>query len=175
MKICASLIDTEFEPHPIHEERKISRALVYDENGKFAFHHLCGDDIFGHRDYLETPGGGVDNGETYEEAVIRECKEEIGYDVEVVAPIGEIDDYYNLIGRKNLNHYFLCKRVGPYKGRHFVSSGDKIIKETLYLPLAEALKRYKDYATTPIAKLVYKRESIIIEEAMKDFPGLSGK
>ncbi len=32
----------------------------------------------------DTPGGGVDEGETKEEAVVRECKEEIGVDVVVI-------------------------------------------------------------------------------------------
>jgi len=34
--------------------------------------------------FFECPGGGIDPGETVIEAVVRECKEETGYDVEVI-------------------------------------------------------------------------------------------
>lgn len=170
MKILGTLTDEEFPKRTITETRNVARALVYDDEGLFSFHHLCGDDAFGHRDYLETPGGGVENGESFETGVVRECLEELGYKVEVIAPLGEVIDYYNLIGRKNINKYFLCHKVGNFLGLHFVSLGDRIIKETLSLPLAKALSLYKNYATTPIARLVYNRESLVIEELMRTFP-----
>ena len=39
------------------------------------------------RDYWTPPGGLVDKGETFEEACIRETKEEVGVEVEIVAPL----------------------------------------------------------------------------------------
>lgn len=171
MKILAKLLDNEFPKSEITDTRNIARALVYDEEGNFAFHRIEGMDIFGDRRYFETPGGGVDEGETLEQAVIRECAEELGYQVIIVRPLGEIDDFYNLIHRENLNHYFLCKRVGPYLGTHFVSQGDTLIKETVWISLCKALELYGNAATTPVARLVNNRESLVIKEAMKDLRG----
>lgn len=165
MKILANLLDNQFPTAPIKENRDIARALVCDEKGNFAFHHIIGDDIFGHRDYYETPGGGVDKGENELEAVKRECLEEIGYRIEIIAPIGEVIDYYNLLGRKNLSHYYLAKRVGGFLGRHFVSEGDKMIKETKWISLSKAQELYLLSDVTPIARLVYAREVPVIKEA----------
>jgi 8-oxo-dGTP diphosphatase len=165
VKILANLLDNQFPSSPIKENRDIARALVFDEEGHFAFHHIKGNDIFGLRDYYETPGGGVDKGENELQAVKRECYEEIGYQIQVVAEIGEVIDYYNLIGRKNLSHYYLAKRVGPFLGRHFVSKGDSMIEKTIWISLEKAEELYNSSSITPIARLVYAREVPVIKEA----------
>lgn len=40
--------------------------------------------------YYTLPGGGIDAGETGDQAVIRECKEETGYTVEIIEPVGRV-------------------------------------------------------------------------------------
>lgn len=57
------------------------------------------------RHYFSFPGGGIDEGETPEEAAIREAKEELGIEVVIVQKIAEV------IFRKNHQHYFLAKRI----------------------------------------------------------------
>ncbi len=165
MKILGSYQDYEYPYKGIYESRNIARAILMNEEGKFYFHHLFGNDLFGHRDYYETPGGGVEKGETLIEALKRECLEEVGYDIEVIAPIGEVIDYYNLIHRKNNNHYFLAKVKGEQKPIHFVSRGDSLIQETIAVSLKEAKSLYSVKAVTPIARLVCQRELTVLEKA----------
>lgn len=165
MRVIKRLLDKEYPYVKTKETRAIVRALLLVDKDKFLFHHLYGDDIFGHRDYLETPGGGVEEGEDLLKALKRECLEETGYQIEIIAPIGIIEDYYNLIERKNINHYYLVRAVGEKKPVHFVSKGDAFIKETLALTLDEASSLYKEKAVTPIARLLYNRELPVIEEA----------
>ncbi|PIR04402.1 MAG: hypothetical protein COV59_00965 [Candidatus Magasanikbacteria bacterium CG11_big_fil_rev_8_21_14_0_20_39_34] len=46
--------------------------------------------------FFECPGGGIDPGESVIEAVIRECREETGYDVEVsdITPFTATESFY---------------------------------------------------------------------------------
>ena len=89
-----TLLDEEYPFTGFTHTRKIARAILLFPEG-IAIHTLHRDDKFGNQTYLETPGGGVDEGESFEEAVIRECLEETGYQVEVIDPILEVEDAYN--------------------------------------------------------------------------------
>ena len=70
MSIALSLKDTFYPYEGYDHERKIARAIVMDDKGDFAIHHLHRVDIFGDVRYPETPGGGVDEGESYEDACL---------------------------------------------------------------------------------------------------------
>lgn len=177
MRLLASLKDNEFPYKGIKVTRNVVRALVLDENGNVALHHVYGmmGEEFGLRDYYETPGGGVKDNESFEAALKRECLEELGYEIEIIAEIGEIDDYYNLLERKNLNHYYLCQRVGSQKELHFASRGDQLIEKTVWVPFSEAKRLYESHKGAPLALLVFNREYQILLEGEKILNNLRAK
>lgn len=137
--------------------RRVARAFVF-EGGRLLIHLIRRDDLFGKASYPETPGGGAKAGESYEEALRRECLEELGRDVEVLCCLGEVEDEYAIIGKKNLNRFFLCRAKGEPVKRHLVSKGDSLIAKTLSLTLEEAIRLYESNASTPIYELVKRRE-----------------
>ena len=147
--------------------RKVARAIVLDEENRIAVHEIYRNDMFCDQRYYETPGGGVDEGESYEEAVCRECEEELGYRVEIVAPLADVKDYYNLIGRENHNRFFLVRRKEEV-GKHFASSGDLFIQRTLYLPIDEAIRLYEQQEDTLVSKLVKQRELPVLRLAKEE-------
>ena len=162
-----SLIDDQYPFTGVTHVRPIARALVLDEQNRVAIHVVERDDIFCAQRYFETPGGGLEEGESFEEAVVRECKEEIGYVVEPLCCLGEVEDYYNLIGRKNINRYFLARRKEQV-GIHHASQGDEFIKQTLYLPIDEAIALYESQSKELVAGLVRQRELPILMAAKEE-------
>lgn len=160
MNIINEFHDDQYPKKGNWKNREVARAIVMDENGNFAVHKIRRDDAFGKYEYYETPGGGVDEGENPSEAVIRECEEELGYKIEIIQELGIIKDEYALIGRRNINYYFLAKRK-EFVGKHFVSEGDNFIAETLYLPIDEIIDLYEKLPDKDIPLLLKRRELLI--------------
>ncbi len=151
--------DDQFPFLGVKEDRPIARAIVLDEENRIALHTIrrFDFDMPYEQVYFETPGGGIDEGETPEIAAIRECKEELGYEIELICPLAIVDDYYNVIYRHNINHYFLARRKKKV-GVHFVSEGDTLIQETKYYPLEEAIRLMEGQDDKYISGLVRQRE-----------------
>lgn len=79
-------------------KRESSRCLIFKDNKVLL--------IYRERDgekYYVFPGGKIEENETKEECIIRECKEELGI---TVKPIKYI---YQVIGEDFIQHFFLCK------------------------------------------------------------------
>lgn len=64
-------------------------------------------------DKLWFPGGAIEEGETDEEAVKREVKEETGIDVEVTELLTEVESYFYYdpldVAWQQFSHFYLCK------------------------------------------------------------------
>lgn len=81
--------------------RVSSRAIIF-LGGKVLLIHRVRDSL----EYWVTPGGKVEEGETLEEAVKREVKEEIGIDVDVGEKVLEVTN--RVYDENNEQHFFLC-------------------------------------------------------------------
>ena len=164
-EIYIKLKDEEWDFEYTDHDRQIVRAIVFDDSGNFYFVRVDRDDDFGRAVLIETAGGGVENGEDFHSAILRELKEELGVEVEVLCKIGVVDDYYNLIHRHNINNYYLCK---------ITSFGDKNLTQdeiecfhlsTLKLKYEEAVAEYERCSSTKLGRLVANRELPILRHA----------
>lgn len=148
----------------ITHTREIARAILHDENNNVCLEKIVDDDGFGPRDYYETPGGGIKPGESHEQALHREIEEEVGYKCEVIKFIAEVDDYYNLIYRKNHNYFYLVKVKG--KAKQQLEPDEKIrIADIIWVPIDEAIKLYENMQNVLVGKIVKQRELPILKLA----------
>lgn len=84
--------------------RPTSKGFVIDTNGSICLLQVG--------DFYGLPGGGIEDGETPEQAFIRECKEEIGCDVHIEKKLGVALQVRDRTAKKYEIHYFVAKVVG---------------------------------------------------------------
>ena len=166
-EVTIHLQDDEWELEYIDHDREIVRAIVFDDAGYYYFVRAERNDDFGEAILVETSGGGVESGEDLHAAIVRELKEELGVNVDILCKIGVVSDYYNLIHRHNINNYYLCKAV---------SFGDKNLTQdevecfhlsTLKLTYDEAIQEYETRAVTKLGRLVANRELPVLRQGKK--------
>lgn len=162
MKLINDLKDDQYEFKGVKEVREIVRAILLDENDNVCLEYIYDDDMFGHRDYYETPGGGIKSGETHIEALKREIEEEVGYHIEVLGEIGEVKDYYNLIYRRNHNYFYLVRRLDKCE-QHLEPDEKQRIKKIIWVNIDDAISLYENMQNELVGKLVKQRELPILK------------
>lgn len=164
-QIMLELSDNEWPLEYTDHDRVIARAIVFDDDGYFYFVRAERDDIFGRATLIETSGGGVESGEALEAAILRELGEELGVSARVLCKLGVVSDYYNLIHRRNINNYFLCK-VCSFGEKHLTEDEIKAFHlSTLKLTYDEAIAEYELRASTKLGRLIANRELPILRAA----------
>lgn len=120
-------IETELDDSE-YSERTTVKVILFDEDNNVA---LVG------TKFRLLPGGGVEEDETLEEAVVRECMEEVGCDVVVEGKVGVIEEFRAKTARRQVTHCFVARVVGE-KGVPTTEQEDEQGIETEWMPLADA-------------------------------------
>ena len=127
-------------------------------------------------DYFVFPGGGMNEGETPEQAAIRETMEELGIEVVIKQKVAEIN-----LGPKSRQIYFLVKHVsgefGTGTGEEFTDSDPNDPDEGIYVPIwmpIHELPQHANIYPTELSRLVVKsvqegwhRKPLVITEKSK--------
>jgi len=98
--------------------RRSARAVVFDKDGKIGLLYVS------NRGYYKLPGGGIENSEAIEDALKRECLEEIGCNVVVKGEVGRIVEYRNHIGVEQESLCYIAEVVGE-KGEPKLEADEK--------------------------------------------------
>ena len=91
------------------KERGASRAVLLNENGQV---HLM---FVSKHGYHKLPGGGIDDGETIEQAMHRELMEEVGCKAEIVAELGIVEEFRSYDDNDllhQISYCYLAKQIG---------------------------------------------------------------
>ena len=169
------LQDKEWPLDYIDHDREIVRAIVFDQSGMFYFIRLDRNDEFANAALIETSGGGVEPGEDFHTALLRELREELGAEVEILCKIGVVSDYYNLIHRHNINHYFLCKVTAWGEKNLTQDEKERFHISTLKLTYEEALHEYERCSSTKLGRLISNRELPILHQTKELLDTLTGQ
>jgi len=135
--------------------RLATRGIIFDKNNNIALLHQLSEDWYG------LPGGGVEDGEDFEQGLIRECKEEIGCTIEIRSLLGktiEIRKQDNFISE---NHGYIVSIVGE-KGnpdKEDYTSYSAIV----WVPLKEAIHLIE--STSDQESLHGNRDVVFLKEA----------
>ena len=170
MKQILHLKDDQYPYSYIDHVRYVSRGILLNEKNEIALNKLHGFDSFGSRNYYETPGGGKKDKETIRDALIREMREETGYEVEIIKELGMINDYYNLIHRNNRNYYFLCK-IRQFVGKTLEDYENSMIEKLVWVSIDKAIELYEQMDVSGVAILVKNRELPILKKVKKILEG----
>jgi len=116
--------------------RRAVRGVVFDSENNVALLHAKNEG------YYSIPGGGVDNEETCEEAIVRECKEEVGCDVEIVTYIGTTLEYRKGNNLLNESWGYVVKIIRGKGLPFFVGDESEAEKNSIliWVSITEAIK-----------------------------------
>jgi 8-oxo-dGTP diphosphatase len=133
---------------------RIRAGIILIQDGKVAL-------IERHRagiDYYVFPGGGVDEGETPEQAAVREAMEELGMEVVIKQKIAEIQ-----LGQKSRQFYFLAEQTGGVfgtgTGEEYSDTDPNDPDEGVYIPIwmpITELALHENIHPGDVSKLVLK-------------------
>lgn len=108
--------------------------------------------------YFVFPGGGVDEGESSEQAAIREAMEELGIEVAIKQKVAEIR-----LGQKSRQVYFLVEQIGGKFGtgigEEYTDSDPQDPDEGIYTPiwmLIDELSLHTNIHPADLSKLVIR-------------------
>lgn len=109
-------------------------------------------------DYFVFPGGGVDEGESPEQAAIREAMEELGIEIAIKQKVAEVQ-----LGKRSRQIYFLVEQTGGEfgtgKGEEFTDSNPDHPQQGIYIPiwmLIDELPQYTNVYPADVSRLVVK-------------------
>lgn len=145
--------------------REASRAVVFDGDNNVAVFHAT------KNNYYKLPGGGIEQGEDRQEALKRECQEEIGCDIEVIGELGCIIEYRAEQNLRQVSYCYVARVVGE-KGLPHLEAGE--IAEgfqTEWLPYGEAKKLLEGSSPTVYeGKFMVARDLAFLEAAASQLP-----
>lgn len=119
---------------------RIRAGIVLIQDGKVALieRHRAG------MDYFVFPGGGVNDGETPEQAAVREAMEELGIEIAIKQKITEIQ-----FGQKSRQVYFLVEQsggeFGTGVGEEYTDSDPEDPEEGIYIPIWMPIEKLSEY------------------------------
>jgi len=109
MKLIKHIEDWEITNKETIKTREASRAILFDENNLIPLLFVS------KHNYHKLPGGGIDRWETKKEALIRECLEEVGCEIEIISEIWKITEFKSQKKLYQTSYCYTWKIISKWK------------------------------------------------------------
>lgn len=150
--------DNEIKTYAI---RNASRAVVFDSENNIALM------FFSRENFHKLPGGGIDEGENEQEALIRECKEEAGVAIEIINEIGIISEIKKHSKTIQNSYCYRAKVIGEKNIPEFTQKEIEAGVQLLWVMPTIAYKLVKaDGQKTLAGKYINTRELTILKQIL---------
>lgn len=113
-------------------------------------------------DFYLTPGGGVEEGETLEEACIREAKEEAGLLVKPIKQIAVLDTNYPRV--KIQHNYFICELISENNGTEHTTQEEDQNLELKWMTLPQVKHAFSTHSELIKYDAWMQREYVVLCE-----------
>lgn len=143
--------------------RKSARAILLNDKGEVSIQHIT------KHDFYKFPGGGVEIGETEEEALKREVLEEVGCEVTIVKELGIVIEYHTSDNLLHISYGYLCKVKGDIGEPQYEEDEIDDEFEPVWKTMDEAIELTGKHSPdeSDIANFIITREKAFLEEAKK--------
>lgn len=150
--------------NPFH--RKASRGIVLDSEDNMAVFYKK------NKNQYKLPGGGLEDNETFEEAFIREVKEEVGCEVKITGCLGYIEEYKTKSNYVQTSYIFVGKIINKLENLELTKMEQDEGGERLWMKPEQTLMKMKEnynklkaseYTNLYSTKIVAKRDIKILE------------
>ena len=151
--------------------RKGARGIIINHDGKIAVFNKV------NKNEYKLPGGGINDGETPEEAFKREALEETGCEIEIVKSLGTIEEHKSLENFKQISYIFVAKVLNDNHELNLTKKEKNEGSQILWLPKKEALDLITNcienineskYENLYHSKFIFLRDSFILRYYMNE-------
>lgn len=164
MKLLKEISDKDIKENPVtctgkYGLRRAARAVVINDLGQVALMHAS------KSGYFKLPGGGIESGEGIYDALIREIREEVGVEIDILSDIGVIIEYRDEIEFLQISYCYYCKARDGYNKPNFTEEEMEEGFELLWMTIDEAIKKVEHTATDDYGlKYIQMRDSEFLKQ-----------